>query len=252
MGDGDGQEDCGGVHGSGRRLCRRAYGQGRRGRDLYRFLARARRAHETAWADDHPSARCRAVYGAGPGPARHRVAADQQGKAVRHRLCLHQVLRHGLGDGHDQAVSRARWLCRLAAELHERGDDRGRRRLGQDLGLDCQLDHRRVARARSDQARRRQVRLETHRLPGRRSAWPRHRPRQGGLRPPRQRRQRLRDREYLGRALVEAGHQRDGQWAFGLHRPDRPGSRQERRAAAFLEPARQRGDPGRPGARLYL
>ena len=37
-----------------------------------------------------------------------------------------------------------------------------------------------------------------------------------------------------------------------LHRADRPRGRQERRAPAFLEPARRRGDPGRPGARLYV
>src|SRR5438067_929886 len=172
--DGDGQEDCGGVHGRGRRLCRRAYGPGRRGRDLYRFLARARRAHETARADDHPPARCRAVHRAGTRVARHRAAAFEQGKADRHRLRLHQILRYGVGDDDDQAVSGARRLCRLAAELHERGDDRRGGRLGQDLGLDRQLDHGRAARAGSDQARRGQVRFEARTVSSwstRRTGW---------------------------------------------------------------------------------
>ncbi len=49
-------------------------------------------------------------------------------------------------------------LHRVAAELHERGDDRRRRRLGQDGGLHRQLDHRRSVRARPCAPRRRQER----------------------------------------------------------------------------------------------
>ena len=105
-----------------------------------------------------------------------------EGEADRHRVHLHEILRHGLGDGDDQAVSGAGRVLRVVAELHERGDDRRHRRLGQDAGLDRQLDHGRAARAGPDQARRRQVRVEAHRLPGRRGAWPHHRPGQGGLR----------------------------------------------------------------------
>ena len=72
---------------------------------------------------------------------------------------------------------------RLAAELHERGDDRRRRRLGQDGGLHRQLDHRRSVRAGPRAPRRRQERHEAHRVPHRRGAWPRHRPGQGDLPP---------------------------------------------------------------------
>jgi len=39
--------------------------------------------------------------------------------AGRHRLCLHQILRHATGSVADPAVSGTRRLCRLAAELHE-------------------------------------------------------------------------------------------------------------------------------------
>ncbi len=56
---------------------------------------------------------------AGAGAARHRRAAARKGKSNRHRLRLHEVLRHRLGDAADQSISGIRWICRLAAELHQ-------------------------------------------------------------------------------------------------------------------------------------
>ena len=101
-------------------------------------MQQARPAH-------HPRHERAGVHGPGARAACDRGAAARQGEADRHRLRLHEVLRHRLGDDDDQAVSGARRLRRLAAELHERGDDRRRRRLGQDAGLHRQLDHRRPA-----------------------------------------------------------------------------------------------------------
>ena len=190
------------------------------------------------------------VHREGARAARHRRAAARQGAADRHRLRLHEILRHRLGDHDDQPVSGARRLYRLAAELHERGDDRRRRRLGQDGRLDRQLDHRRSVRAGPCAPRRRQERQAPHGVPRRRGARPHHRPGEGGLPPGRPGRQRHGHREPVGRALVEAGDQRDGQRPVGLHRDDRQGHGQERRDPALLDPARQRGDPRRPGARL--
>jgi Ketopantoate reductase PanE/ApbA len=63
--------------------------------------------------------------------------------ADRHRLCLHQILRHSLGGAADPPVSGAGRLCRLTAELYERRDDRRCRRLGQDDGLHRQQHQRR-------------------------------------------------------------------------------------------------------------
>jgi UDP-glucose 6-dehydrogenase len=51
-------------------------------------------------------------------------AASEQGAADRHRLCLHQILRHPLGGADDPPVPGARRLYRFIAELHERRDDR--------------------------------------------------------------------------------------------------------------------------------
>ena len=46
------------------------------------------------------------------------IAAGGEGKAVRHRLRLHEVLRHRMGDSHDRPVSRPRtalsFRCRTA------------------------------------------------------------------------------------------------------------------------------------------
>ena len=97
----------------------------------------------------------------------------------------------------------------------------GYRRLGPDARRHRLLHHRGTLRARPCPPRRRQGRRRAHRLPGRRSAWPHHRPRRevgrllalsdsAG------------DQQPLGRALVEAGHQRHGQRHVRLHRPDQP------------------------------
>ena len=72
-------------------------------------------------------------------------------------------------------------LHRLAAELHERGDDRRRRRLGQDGGLHRQFDHRRSVRAGPVRRAAGKSGVEAHRVPHRRGARPRHRPGQGDL-----------------------------------------------------------------------
>ena len=177
------EKDRGRLHRRGRRLCRRAYGQGRRRRDLYRFLARACRAHEKARADDHPFCEDVEPFTV-PVRALHVTEAQQLSKEKPFDIAFvctkcydtawatTMIKQYLAPDGY----------CRLAAELHERGDDRRRRRLGQDAGLDRQLDHRRPQRAGPDRPRRRQVGHEAHRVPRRRGAWPRHRPRQGSLR----------------------------------------------------------------------
>ena len=81
----------------------------------------------------------RGIHRAGARAACDRRAAARQGDAGRHRLRLHEVLRHRLGDHADPAISGARRLRGLAAELHERGDHRRHRRLGQDARLRRQL-----------------------------------------------------------------------------------------------------------------
>ena len=63
-----GQKDRDRRRRRGRRLYRGASGQGRRGRDLYRFLARARRNDETGRADDHASPGRGTVHGHGRAP----------------------------------------------------------------------------------------------------------------------------------------------------------------------------------------
>ncbi len=118
------------------------------------------------------------IHRAGAGAACHRRAAACQGEAGRHRLRLHEILRHRVGDHDDQAVSRARRLRRVAAELHERGDHRRRGRLGQDARLHREQHHRQPAGARPRPSRRRQGRRGAHRVSRRRSARPHHRPRQ--------------------------------------------------------------------------
>ncbi len=104
----------------------------------------------------------------------HRRAAARQGEAGRHRLRVHEVVRHGLGDDADPAISGARRLRRLAAELHERGDDRRHRRLGQDARLHRQQHHGQPAGARPYPPRRRQGRGGAHRISRRRGARPHH------------------------------------------------------------------------------
>ncbi len=105
---------------------------------------------------------------------RHGRAAARQGEAGRHRLCLHEVLRYGVGHHADPAISGGGRLCRVAAELHERGDDRRHRRLGQDAGLHCQQHHGEPAGARPHPPRRRQGRGGAHGVPRRRGARPYH------------------------------------------------------------------------------
>ncbi len=173
-----------------------------------------------------------------------------QGGADRHRLCLHQILRHPLGGVADPAISGARRLCRLVAELHERGDDRGCGRLGQDDGLHRQQHQRRPRRAGSCPSRRGQGRRRAHGLPHRRSPRHDHRPRARNLPARLPRRQRQGHRQSVGRALVKAGRQHDGERGLGLHRAPRLADRAKRDDPPFPGAARQRGDPHRPGARL--
>ena len=169
-----GPEDSDRRSGRGRRLCRRAYGAGRRGRDLHRSMARACRAHAEARPARHPRQGCRGIHGSGARAACHRRAATGQGNAGRHRLCLHEVLRHRLGHHDDPAISGAGRLRGVAAELHERRDHRRHRRLGQDAGLHRQQHHRQSAGARPHPPRRRQARRGAHRVSRRRSARPHH------------------------------------------------------------------------------
>src|SRR6185437_588625 len=71
-------QNAGGTHGpkdSDRgswrrwRLYRRAYGAGRRGRDLHRSMARACRAHANAWPARHPREGRRGIPGPGASAA---------------------------------------------------------------------------------------------------------------------------------------------------------------------------------------
>ena len=112
--------------------------------------------------------------------------------------------------------------CRVAAELHERGDDRRHRRLGQDAGLDRQLDHRRTCtrRARSVAPPARAARRTPCSASARCTAASPSAPRRSAAWSPTP--TAPCHREHLGRALVEARHQRDGQRAVRLHRADRP------------------------------
>ena len=96
-GERHGQEDRRRRDGRGRRLYRGAHGQGRRGFDLYRFLARARRDDQTGRADDHASPGRGTVRGAGARAAPDRGAAPVERGAGRYRLHLHEILRHGTG-----------------------------------------------------------------------------------------------------------------------------------------------------------
>ena len=204
-------------------------------------------------ADDHPSPRCRAVHRAGARAARHRSAAALSKekpidiafvctKSYDTAWATTMIKQYLAPDGYCVSLQNCMNEETIAGVVG----------WGKTLGSIASSITVELHAPGQIAPRRRQVGSQPHRVPRRRGAWPHHRPRQGGLRPARQRRQRLGHREPLGRALVEAGHQRDGQRALGLHRDDQPRHGQERRDPAFLEPARQRGDPGRPGARLYL
>ena len=72
----------------------------------------------------------------------------------------------------------------------------------------------------------------------------------GSLPARRHRRQRQGHGQPLGRTLVQARRQRDGQWHVGLHRPHRPPDPGDRCAAPLPDAARQRGHPGGAGAGL--
>ena len=150
--------------GRGRRLYRGAYGQGRRGCDLHRQVARACRKNEKRRADDHAPPGRGAVHRTAARAASDRGAASRERGAGRHRLRLHEILRHGMGGVDDPAISGAGRLCRVAAELHERGDDRRRRRLGQDDGLHRQQHQRRSRRTGPCPSRRAQGRRGAHGL----------------------------------------------------------------------------------------
>ena len=213
-------------------------------------MARACRAHEEAWLARHPRHERRGIFGAGSRAACHGCAAAREGDAGRHRLCLHEVLRYGLGHHADPTISGAGRLRRVAAELHERRDHRWHRRLGQDAGLHCQQYHGQPARARPHPPRRRQGRRGAHRVSRRRGAWPDHAARGRNLPPGRLCRQRQGDLQSMGRALVEAGRQRHGQRAIRLHGSDRRRDAAKRADPPLLHPARQRSDPCRASARL--
>ena len=80
-----------------------------------------------------------------------------------------------LGGADDPAISGADRLCRVAAELHERGDDRRDRRLGKGAGLHRQQYQRRARRAGPYPSRRAEGRRGAHGLSLRRSHRPHHR-----------------------------------------------------------------------------
>jgi ketopantoate reductase len=69
---------------------------------------------------------------------------------------------------------------------------------------------------------RRQARRGPYGIPGRRGAWHRDGPRPRSLPPAWPSGLREGDRQLVGRALVEAHHQRHGQRGFGLDRPHLP------------------------------
>ena len=183
-----------------------------------------------------------AVHGAGARAAPDRGAATRQGGAGRHRLRLHEILRHRVGGHADPAVPGARRLCRVAAELHERGDDRRDRRLGQDARLHRQQYQRRPAdRAISIAAGKGGAAHTVYRtgeVHGRITERAQEVGRLVALC-----RQRQGDRQSVGRALVEARRQLDGQRAFGLHRAVR---RADRKTDALV--ASRRGSAARRSA----
>ncbi len=155
-----------------------------------------------------------------------------------------------LGGIADPPVSGAGRLCRLAAELHERGDDRRGRRLGQDDGLHRQQHQRRPRRAGSCPSRRGQGRCRAYGLPHRRSPRHDHRPRARDLPARLQCRQRQGHRQSLGRALVKAGANTMANGVSACTGLLRLADRAKRGDPPFPGAARQRGDPHRPGARL--
>ena len=94
---------------------------------------------------------------------------------------------------------------RVAAELHQRGAHRRRRRLGQDRGHGRLADLGRHVRARPYPPHHRQGRRQAHRVPRRRGPWPHHPAGRGAARHGGRDRQRQDDHQPVGRALVEAG-----------------------------------------------
>ncbi|CAA9277015.1 MAG: hypothetical protein AVDCRST_MAG04-3463, partial [uncultured Acetobacteraceae bacterium] len=237
-------------HRRGRRLRGRAHGGGRRGRHLRGHVAGERRGHAAERPPHQPSPGRAGVQRAGARAARDGGAGAGPRSAHRHRLHLREVLRHRLGDHPGAALPGAGRVLRFLAELHQRGNDRRRGRLGPHARRHSLLDHRGPLRAGACPPRRRQERRVAHRVPRGRGAWPRFRPRARGGPAGGARRQRGSHHEPLGRALVEARHQRHGQRAVRLHRPDHPRHPDGRHPAPLHRAARRRGHPHRPGARL--
>ena len=126
-----------------------AHGAGRRGRDLHRsWPAHVEHMRKHGLRVTHAMKEAE-LPGAGACTRRLTNARQlRQGKAGRHRFCLHEVLQHRLGGDADPAISGAGRFRGLAAELHERGNDCRRRRLGQDTRLHRLEHHGQSAGAR--------------------------------------------------------------------------------------------------------
>ncbi len=166
-------------------------------------------------------------------------------KPHRHRLRVDEVLRHRMGDGADQAVSRAGRLRGVAAELPERGAHRQPGRLGQDGRHDRLADLGRHVRAGPHPPHRRQGRRQAHRVPRRRGPRPHHQEGRGAAGHGRPHRFGQDHDQPLGRALGQALPERHEERRLGGDRPDGLGLRPQRRDPPLLDQARRRGCAGR-------
>ncbi len=155
-----------------------------------------------------------------------------------------------MGDDADRPVPGARRICRVVAELHQRGAHRRDRRAGQDGRRHSRAARRRALRAGPGSPHRRKGVLALRGLPRRRTARPHHQANRGARGHDPHDRQRQGDDQSVGRALVEAVRQRHGQRRRGRHRHVRQRLEPGREDPPPQHPARRRGGARRAGARL--
>ena len=125
-----GQADRHARRGGGRRICGRPHDAGGLRRDPRRSLARPYRGDPSRRpAPFRPHAGGN-LHGPSEDAAPARALQRRRAAAHRRRLPYDEIVRHRLDRDARAALSRADRLRRLAAELHERGDDRRGRRDG--------------------------------------------------------------------------------------------------------------------------
>jgi 2-dehydropantoate 2-reductase len=163
-------------------------------------------------------------------------------------ICTNPTTR--LGGADDPAVSGAGRLCRVIAELHERGDDRRDRRLGQGAGLHRQQYQRRAHRAGPCPSRR-QGRIAAHTVYRVGEVHGRITERaQEVLRLVSQCRQRQGTDNLWGERWSKLVTNSMANGCLGCTGLSGAQMAQNERDPALPGAARQRGDPHRPGARL--